>query len=60
MFLTSLGMLKYYNMFVAKGYDLESDLPHITAGELEDVLMVACKQDRAILLAKGMYLILPS
>ncbi|RUS86966.1 hypothetical protein EGW08_005291 [Elysia chlorotica] len=52
-FLHKLGMLQYYDMFVTKGYDLESDLPHITAKELQDVLMIPCQKDRATFLAKA-------
>ncbi|GFO46683.1 ankyrin repeat and sam domain-containing protein 1a [Plakobranchus ocellatus] len=52
-FLNTVGMLKYYDIFIAKGYDLESDLPHITDYELEDILMISSQRDRALLLAKA-------
>jgi len=49
-FLATTGMLKYNAIFHAKGFDLETDVRHMTNHDLEESLMITSPQDRAHLL----------
>lgn len=52
-FLQKAGMTKYLEMFHIKGYDLESDIPFLTAHDLEEHLMISNVKDRLAILAQG-------
>lgn len=54
-FLAGFGMTKYYDMFKTKGFDDESDIPHLTTYDLEDTIMVSDQADRATILAHGKF-----
>lgn len=49
-FLGRIGMMKYHDIFQAKGFDLESDVHHLTPEDLEDSLMISSPRDRAFIL----------
>ncbi|XP_059164992.1 uncharacterized protein LOC131947720 isoform X2 [Physella acuta] len=46
-------MIKYSEMFHIKGYDLESDIPFLTAYDLEEHLMISNVNDRLAILAQA-------
>ncbi|XP_052817414.1 uncharacterized protein LOC128243592 [Mya arenaria] len=39
-FLDKLGMRKYFDMFVAKGFDKEGDISHLTEGDLKSMYII--------------------
>ncbi|XP_012940029.1 uncharacterized protein LOC101851277 [Aplysia californica] len=49
-FLERIGMLKYQEIFHAKGFDLETDVVHLTCVDLEESLMISSKWDRALII----------
>ena len=57
-FLAKIGMLKYSETFHAHGFDLISDVCHLTSADLEDVLNISSAQDRNFILNNGNYLYL--
>ncbi|WAR11705.1 hypothetical protein MAR_025885 [Mya arenaria] len=48
-FLDKLGMRKYFDMFVAKGFDKEGDISHLTEGDLKSIFMESDLTDIAAL-----------
>ncbi|XP_041375863.1 uncharacterized protein LOC121388550 [Gigantopelta aegis] len=51
-FLRSVGMDQYYNTFIAKGFDLESDLQFLTTADLDE-LDIRVPEHRCVLLASA-------
>jgi hypothetical protein len=52
-FLEALGLGHYYEMFVAKGFDLEDDLCNMTAQDLEHALYITDGNHRQQILNAG-------
>ena len=53
LFLRSLNLEHYYDMFVAKGFDLESDICHLNSDDL-DAMYIAEEGHRKQILEAGM------
>lgn len=51
-FLRRLGLDEHVEMFMAKGFDSEDDLPHIIEADL-DVMYITNHKDRQLLLQAG-------
>ena len=51
-FLRSVGMDEYYETFVTKGFDLETDLQFLTSTDLDE-LGITVPEHRRVLLAAG-------
>jgi hypothetical protein len=53
-FLGELGLEHYYEIFVAKGFELEDDLCHVTSYDLEHDLYITDGNHRQLILQAGM------
>ncbi|KAI8791236.1 ankyrin repeat and sam domain-containing protein 1a [Biomphalaria glabrata] len=49
-FLSHIGMSKYKDIFIAKGFDLIFDIPYLTSHDLEKELMITSAQDKLLIL----------
>ena len=52
LFLRNLNLEQYYEMFVAKGFDLDSDIFHLTSDDL-DAMYIAEERHRKQILEAG-------
>ena len=53
LFLRNLNLEQYYDMFVAKGFDLDSDICHLNSDDL-DAMYIAEEDHRKQILEAGM------